>query len=488
MKRSNILIIGIGNHAKRIYVPLMHSYSKHLPINLVMGIELKGREKDIESYLHKKNIPLEMTYLDRYDAQKDMPKDIENTLNDIVKEKNIEGVIISTDPLAHKVYAKWALSQGLNILMDKPVSTRDNASVDLRQALGIEEDYKELREMYDTLQKKKDTIFTVNVQRRYEIGYQKVFELIKEVSDKFNVPVTSIQAMHSDGVWIFPDEIISQSCHPYNRGFGKCSHSGYHLFDIVWQLYMAGKIDEKFPDKGEAMTSFLLPDGLLTDINQDDYVDYFGSDYEKLKKIKDVDLPSLYQDYGEIDAFSLIRLLKDNRNICNISINLLHNSFSRRSWMLPNEDLYKGNGRVKHQSYYIQQGPFQTIQIHNYQANDKQDRNTVDDYKLGGNNHFDIYVFRNSRMFGEDEKPLQVYNLKDLDTENIMDDSKLYHEIAKGPVIQEFIQFLTGNIANEQLKSNITSHEVPVKIMSSIYASHVQQRNGNNPLVGFSIK
>jgi hypothetical protein len=487
MNKINIMIIGIGNHARRIYVPSLHKLSKIYPVNFCAGVEVIHRKADVEEYLSAKNIALPMHYVPMFDGQKKMPATVERQLNEIVRMNHIDGVVISTDPLAHKVYAKWALTQGLNILMDKPISTRDHVVSDVKQANGIVSDFRELYDLYEKNQLKKETIFSVNVQRRYELGYQKVFELINEATKKFNVPVTSIQSMHSDGVWIFPDEIVEQTCHPYNRGYGKCSHSGYHLFDIVWQFYLAGKVENKFPDHGETFTSLLQPDGYLSQINQDDYKQYFGEEYAQRFRRNEKELYPLFQKYGEIDSFSLIRLLKEKRNMCNISINLLHNGFSRRAWATPNKDLYKGNGRIKHQSYHIQQGPFQNIQIHNYQMNDKQDHNTSDEFKLGGNNHFDIYVFRNAAMFGEGTKPLTVYSLKDLDVDNKIDDTRLYHELTKEGVIIEFIQYMLGNVSKKDVKSNLPTHEVPVKIMSSIYKSHIYQNIGKNPISTFSI-
>jgi len=47
------------------------------------------------------------------------------------------------------------------------------------------------------------------------------------------------------------------------------------------------------------------------------------------------------------------------------------------------EDLYKSNGRVKHEYHNIQQGPFQNIQVHSYQKEDKQEESNELDWLLG---------------------------------------------------------------------------------------------------------
>lgn len=486
---NNIMIIGVGLHAKRIYIPTLFKHMDNMPFCLKLGVDFKSKKNNIEDYLDSNNFNLKMFYIEDYDNTQELSEENRDLLSIAVKENNITGVVISTEPLAHKSYALWAISQGLNILMDKPISTRKNVSHNIKQADGIYDDYEEILKAYLKLQKEKETVFSINVQRRYEKGYLKVFDLIKEVSEKFNAPVTSIQAMHSDGVWIFPDEIVEQTYHPYNLGYGKGSHSSYHIFDIIWQLYKNGLVKDKEPDGIEVYSSFLNPEGLLVQFGQKDYENYFGKEvYNKCKRRDEIELKELYKNYGEIDIFSNIKLTKNNINICNISVNLLHNSFSRRAWIKPNDDLYKGNGRVKHQYYYIQQGPFQCIQIHNYQSNDMQDKNTVHDYNLGGNNHFDIYVFRNAKMFSKDELPLKVYNLKDLDKENDFQDNKLFHETAKELVILEFLNYLGGFIDINSMLSNITSHDIPAKIMSLIYKSNINFENNDSPLIKSKIE
>lgn len=485
IKEINVMVIGIGHHARRIYLPALKKYQAAMPVK-IYGLDITPARELIDTYLKERDIQAEMIFIDPLKDTEQFPSEIEQRLDNFVKNNRINSVIISTDPTTHKIYANWAVKNKLHILMDKPITTQRGVAINSNQAKKLITDYREILDPYLNLQKEKRTIFSVNTQRRYELGYQKVFSLIREVADRFDVPVTSIQAGHSDGVWIFPDEIVEQNSHPYNEGYGKCSHSGFHLFDIVWQFYKAGAIDSKKPDMGEVYSSFLNPDGSLIQINQADYRKYFGEAYNTRPRRKEIELNQLFKDYGENDAFSIVRLMKENKNICNISIDLLHNSFSRRSWVEPAKDLYKGNGRIKHQYYHIQQGPFQCIQIHNYQSNDQQEVNTEADYKLGGNNHFDIYVFRNDRMFGGGTKPLEILTLPDI-AEKDFSGSELYHEAAKHRAVLQFLSTIVGDFDINKSTSPLESYDVPVKIMSSIYQSNVKYRQGENPLIKFDI-
>ncbi|MDO8486174.1 MAG: Gfo/Idh/MocA family oxidoreductase [Candidatus Staskawiczbacteria bacterium] len=144
MRSSNIIIIGVGLHAKRIYLPILFKHKKNRSFNLKFGVDLLSKRKDIEEYLKLNNFELNMIYLKDYDNTDGLSQKNIEILSALVKENGIEGVIISTEPLAHKSYALWAISQGLNILMDKPISTRVNVSHDINEAKGIYKDYEEI--------------------------------------------------------------------------------------------------------------------------------------------------------------------------------------------------------------------------------------------------------------------------------------------------------------------------------------------------------
>ncbi len=487
MKKINMIIVGLGLHSRSLYLPVLCKYKEKFNVDIKLGVDLKDQENIIRNYLLTKNMEMELYFINPFNWAENLPVELDVYLTDFVKQFNIEAVLISTEPLCHKAYAKWALRNGLHILMDKPISTRENPVSDMEQAIGIYKDYQDLKNLYDNLQKNKKTIFSINAQRRYHICHQKIISLIKEVANKFDAPVTSIQSSHADGQWRMPSEIAAPITHPFCQGYGKCSHSGYHFFDILHQYYLAGQRENKAPDVLQLMTSFVKPRGFLMQFNEKNYFDYFGEAYKNTKLSNDSNLSSIFENYGEIDASILLRFIKNGENICNSTINLLHNSFSRRAWLKPREDLYKKNGRVKHEYHSIQQGPFQNIQVHSYQSNDDHSVNNEADYLLGGNNHFDIYVFRNSVMFDKDELPLRIYKLKDLDLNKNYNENELSNDLAKEFVLTEFFGFIRGRINKNQLISNIDSHSISVKIMSYVYRSHINQIQGDSPLVEFKL-
>lgn len=472
-----IILIGCGPHAKRIYLPALNHLNK---VEISLVLELKGQEKELD-VIRRQNSETDFWFIDPFENR--LPPCLSEKLSDYVKLKNISGVIIATEPLVHIAYSEWALDNGLNILLDKPISTRRNVITSYSNAEGIYDDYLKLVEKYNELQDQKETAFVINSQRRFHGGFQFVRDQIREVKEKTGCPVTFIQAYHCDGQWRFPSEIVTQEYHPYCFGYGKASHSGYHIFDTVYQLYKASVVNEKVADKMEVVSSFIQPNGFFKQITEGDYQRIFGVSYDKVKRWSAEELEKLCRGFGEIDLSSLITLKKDGDAIANFTINLIHNGFSGRTWVYPGADLYKGNGRIKHESYHIQQGPFQNIQIHTYQGSDKHDANNELEEELGGKNHFDVFVFRNPLISNNARQP-STYKLSDLiDYSNNNHQSNITMELVKWRVVEEFVEYLKGNRRKDLLESQLEDHLVPVSIMSSIYRSNILRKLGKNNIV-----
>jgi hypothetical protein len=326
----------------------------------------------------------------------------------------------------------------------------------------------------------------INSHRRFHSGFEFVKKKIKDIGEKTNCPVTFIQAYHCDGQWRLPNEIINQEYHPYCSGYGKASHSGYHIFDTIYELYKSSGVDEKFAESMEIVSSFIKPNGFFTQFNEKDYLKIFGEDYNLVNHYSDEQLKELCRDFGEIDLSAIITLKKNDEAIANFNVNLIHNGFAGRTWIKPGEDLYKGNGRIKHESYNIQQGPFQNIQIHAYQAVDKHDDCIGNDDSLGGKNHFEIYVFQNPLVADKSKQP-SVYTYKDT-TENgsSSNEPMITMESVKFKVVEEFADYLIGKRKKQTINSQIEDHVIPVQIMSGIYSSNIMKQKGRSGIVKVS--
>lgn len=465
------MVIGCGPHAKRIYLPALHSLKTQHKINLKVVVELESQADTTKATTSAMFQDVEFLFTPPFKDPYALPARLAKQLNNAVERHKINGVIIATEPLSHMQYALWAMSRGLHILMDKPISTHKNVANSIPHANRLAADFAMLATRRDPTK-----AFIVNAQRRYHPGFQYALEQVNTVARKYGIPITAMQSTHCDGQWRLPKEILTQAYHPY-IGYGKVSHSGYHLIDVVSRFMQSSFVSSgKAFDKIGVYSSFVRPTGLLNQQNRNDYLRVFGEGYEEVNELSDLQLAELYKKAGEaeVDSSSLITLFNQGHATANVSLNLMHNGFARRTWILPGSDLYKGNGRVKHEYHNIEQGPFQNIQIHSYQANDKHEVNTEDDYSLGGNNHFDIYIFRNSGILGG--KPLQVIRSKDLAAQINHDSSKLVIEQVKHRVVQEFIEVILGKREPADTQSDLTTHALSANLMSLIYKAGIKHK------------
>jgi hypothetical protein len=479
MPFKNLLLIGCGLHARAFYFPTLKKLQTETGLRISAVVDLRSNQHAVSLFLSEKYSDCVPYYVESSGER--LSGETVALLNRIVTENKIEGVIVSTDPLNHKSYSLWALSNNLHLLLDKPITTRVDAVLDIKQANAIETDYQELFSAYQEALKIKETSFIVCAHRRYHPGLNTALQLIGEIAEKTGCPVTNIHSYHCDGQWRLPGEMVTQTHHSYFDGHGKVSHSGYHFIDSLYRFRTAGMKSGKSADSIDIFSSFIRPRGLLKQLKREDYEKIFGKEYNTVNPFSDSELAVKFERFGEIDAEINFTFYCNNEPVGLATLSLLHNGYSRRSWVRPGTDLYKGNGRVKHEQHRIHLGPFLCVQIHSYQSKDKHDDCDSSDLELGGNNHFEMFIFRNTAII--DGKPVERYSLADLATKNSFADNELHiHRIKEGAV-REFAQFINGQINRQQLQSDIADHSIPVRLMSAIYRSWVQRQSGENPVV-----
>jgi predicted dehydrogenase len=477
---TNLLLIGFGAHAKRIYYPICQRDGKVFGFRLVCAVDLWKKKQDIQQFLTAQNDhTTQMHYLRPEEKNCDelMPS-LRRNLDEIVDGHHVQGVVISTEPLAHMPYARWALRKGLSILMDKPISTKAGASTSEAAATQIVSDYDELLQLYTKAQERQSRVlFNIVTQRRYHPVFQRVRELISDMFQWTNCPVTSVQSFHCDGQWWMPAELVDIDYHPCNQGYGKCSHSGYHFFDLVPWFLEAAESPKKKLNNVDVFTNFLRPQDFLTQLSLSDYEHLFDNFKGKYSEEQ---LQSLYAEYGEIDAFSSFAFRHDDRILTLGTINLAHNGFSQRGWpSAVGRDLYKGNGRVRQETHTIEQGPFQSIFLHSYQSKDVDPNEEDGIYDIGGEYHCDAHVFRNSSLVPS-WKTYEQLSIRDLDAARMRGKSRGHQEEARRQAILEFVAYLQGRDTTST--SDLATHRRGVKLMAGVYISAARRNLGLDPL------
>ena len=328
------------------------------------------------------------------------------TLDEAVAKSPDCSVIISTEAKAHMPYLFWAIDKDLDILMDKPISAPIGAGTNITAARQIFEDYLAIAAR---LEKSKSNVI-VQCQRRSHPGYQLVNTYLSDFLQDYQIPISYIDIYHADGMWCMPPELFQRENHPYKYGYGKLMHSGYHFIDLLaWLLNLNLLVTHKKPTVMDLFVKCFKGYDFLHQISAADYQKLFNTD-----QFKPFFKPAMKQQaktLGEIDTSILCQLKRQDVVITTATLNLQQNSFSRRAWIDLPADVYKGNGRVRHERLNIQVANLLNIQVHSYQSYEvgKKDVETTG---AGHEDHFDVYIFRNSELIGG--KTLEKYAIGEM--------------------------------------------------------------------------
>ena len=431
-KKQNIALIGLGPHAKRIYL----NYFKKHKTNFSLLVDLKSKKDYARKYLNEngfKNTKI-FTIDDTLKDNNLLPKDIESNLLSVCETLEISHIIIATEAKAHNMYIHFALENHFDVLTDKPITVTKNMT-SLRSIEKVRRQYYDILDLAN----KSDVMCKVMCQRQFHKGYEYIKNLLNETVKKYQITITYIDIYHSDGNWEMPHDMLKEN-HPYKYGYGKLFHSGYHFIDNLSDFIKINnqlKGNKKIA-KAEVYSSALIPNDELNIFNKDDFQRIF----------KDQEIPEYYYQeklpkfdkFGEKNFYGAINFRnKNNQLITHCNLNLLHYGFSRRGW-IETKDFYKSNGRIRHEYINIQVGPLMNIQVHSYQSKEIKDR-TNDmslEEQVGGLEHFDIHIYRNSDLIGG--KPHEVIKLGDLYTEKEKKNILGYNELSREVYITNFLK------------------------------------------------
>jgi len=483
-RAPDVLVIGVGPHARRNHLPVLLDEQRSGRLGTIIGIDLVETQDINDEYVRSTgSSAFSMVYLKKNDiGHAKLPPSTERLLDGFVARHGIRGVVVATEPSFHLAYAKWALDRGLSVLMDKPVSARVNASLDESQAALLLDDYDELMRCYAKAKlRNPGVVVSMMSQRRYHPAFRTMRSLVNEVAEATNCPITSIQSFHSDGQWRLPTELVDIGYHSYDQGYGKASHSGYHFLDIVPWLLEAAEAPGKELDEVEVFANVVRPRDLLRQLDFEDYRRIFA-DFDEHNRYSAADLWRRVRYHGEVDAFVSLAFRSAGRTMTLGSVNLVHNGFSQRGSVLPNRtDLYKGNGRVRHESHVIEQGPFQAIYFQSYQARDGVAG--ADPAGVGGDRHVDVHVFRNRSLFPAWESHRHL-RLEDMEDGSVP--VRGHQEGARRRSVEEFLEHLRGD--GLPATSDLTEHRRGCVLMTGAYLSAARRRGGGNPVVSLDFR
>ncbi|MER6617787.1 Gfo/Idh/MocA family oxidoreductase [Streptomyces xantholiticus] len=481
---KNFLVIGVGPHARLNHLPSLWAGQAAGLVGRVIGVDVADAVGDIAaSNSAGGTSELPVTFIEPFDAtRRTLPAPVRKTLDSLVREHSVDAVVISTEPSFHMVYTHWALGHGLSVLLDKPLSVHANCSVDPFKASAILRDFDEILARYEAVRRTHpEVLVTVQCQRRYHPAFRHMRRLIAEVAEVTNCPVTSVQSFHSDGQWRMPNELIDISYHSFDQGYGKCAHSGYHFFDIVPWLLRAGEAPGKELDSVDIHANFSRPRDFLAQLDVNDYARLFPES-EAANPYTEAHLLTATEAFGEIDAFVSMAYKSGGRTMTLGSINLVHNGFSQRGRFSPaHANLYKGNGRVRHESHIVQQGPFQAIHYHSLQTLGDRGTEAGGPHGVGEQGHIEIHVFRNS-SFHADWKTHETLDYDALTTVSESGAEEPTQSASRRRSMQEFLEYVNGRRTRREMSSELTDHRRGATLMAGTYLSAAQQWVDGSPV------
>jgi predicted dehydrogenase len=474
-KDFRIALAGCGPHAHRVYLKLIQKYLKNK--NLVPGllIDLKSKKSKVESFLKDISYTFdEIIYLDDSELTTEYfsPKNKE-ILNKALKQHKIDGIIISTEPKAHKKYCLLAMENDLCVLMDKPITSPINSSTSEKGAQKIKTDYLEILKA----KKKSKGKIVVQCQRRYHDGYIFVVNYLIRFIKEFKVPITYLDIFHSDGCWNMFNEFYERENHPYKYGYGKLMHSGYHFIDLLAWFLSVNKHAVSY-DTICLQATPLKPSDLNYQLSK-----LLPKVFEEsaVKRIYNKYNLNHLKKFGELDTYCKVFLYEKGNLVTSANLDLLQNAFSRRSWSDLPRDTYKGNGRVRHERINIEIGPLLNIQLHSYQAYETGKPEKITG--MGNIDHFEIYIYRNSGLVGG--KSFEKYDFGEKDrAKNKKDPYYLGHNERARNVA--FLNFLSKNDSGTSIEDQCLT----IDLMTALSSSQAKNYNTKNNSIkkSFSLK
>ncbi|MEV6976938.1 Gfo/Idh/MocA family oxidoreductase [Kitasatospora sp. NPDC093806] len=479
----NVLVVGVGPHTRLNHLSALAAAQDAGLAGTVTGVDLPHAAVAAVEYGTPGRLRrMPVVAVQQIPATRQtLPRGVRQVLEGVVRRERIGAVVVATEPSVHLPYALWAMERGLPVLLDKPLTVHPAASTDPAAAMAIADDFETLLDAYRAA-RRRDPRMVVSVlsQRRWHPAFRLVRELIGEVAETTNCPVTSIRSSHGDGQWRLPDELVDLSYHGFDRGYGKAAHSGYHHFDVVPWWLAAGERPGKEIDEIEVHAACTRPADFLAQLTVADH-ELLLPGLADRNPYTEQDLHRLTAGFGEVDVFLNVAYRSRGRTMALGSHSLAHTTFSQRGNLHPEPGgLYKSNGRIGQETHIIQQGPFQALHLHILQSL-HADQDGIDRRAPGGADHIELHVFRNNKMCPDWERH-RTLGFADLVQGSGTGAVLPTQRSARTCAIVEFLSNLAGRIPRTAMASDLADHRRPARLMAAAYLSMARRyADGGRP-------
>lgn len=359
MKKHNVIVIGLGPHARACQYRFLEDMAQlDYPIKIRLLVELQDRKKDVEEYLaNKKLLPDEIFGLPVSDRNSPTINSV--LLNKLEQIKDeIDGIVLCTEPKAHKKYILWGLKNDIDILADKPLTAP------IVNEQGPKQVWQDYLDIEDAIKKSKAHL-TLLTNKRVHPAYQEVYNQVKDFVTQYNMPITHIEITDGGGVWPFPIEFLTRENHPYKYGYGILLHTGFHFVDLLLHYQSINHLIGLEEDKINLHSFGTTPFDVLQQMPQKIYERLFpGEDFSK--EFKEIPLQD-YKKYGCLDVISNMQFEKNGAVITQATLNILQNTLSARDQRALPDNIYLKLGRLSQNYISIFCGPLFNVRLNFFQ-------------------------------------------------------------------------------------------------------------------------
>lgn len=399
---KNILIVGgSGTWSGQAYIPSI--------IKDDSNISLVGILDPVNPYYSQKTIS-HFAYLTKHKVKwiKSPRYCDAKLLKQCISENDIDIVIISTPPKFHYDYTLASLKCGVDVICDKPIISTTAQSSSLESALSNIEKHQNLltaiKESFNPKALRRCFVLTP-LRRKVQETYTNVYDSIKLIKESFGQEISNVTISHNDGVFRFDDEVeLKCGSHGYHEGFGKLTHTGYHILDVIAGLIEFGCDTENVECVCKIINCNTVRDMLNSNSNK--FNAHLLHATPTSSNISNITLET------EMDITISYTLYRNNEKFCNIIVDLIHCGKSNRTKNHYDFDNYNDQGRTNELTMHMQQGSlFSTQMIISTLSGSNG--------TIGNGYTFKHYHPKIAKRI--QQEPVQVLNFKDQSTENTID-------------------------------------------------------------------
>ena len=376
-------MIGLGPHAQVCqYYFLEQMRRQGVPVRIRLLVELQDRAEDVEQFLQKQSLQPDQLF-GLPESDRNSPEIHPQLLSYLEKIKHtVDGILLCTEPKAHKKYILWALANNIDVLSDKPLTAP------LVNEQGFNQVWQDYQDIEAALSKSSARLCLLTNKRLHK-AYSELYNQARDFVTEYKMPITHIEISEGGGVWAFPAEFEARENHPYKYGYGVLLHTGFHYVDLLLHYQSINHLIGLQEDKINVHAFGTTPYDAVHQIPQHVYEKLFPKE-SFAQEFAALPLEE-YKKYGITDLISSVQFMKEGAVITQGTLNMLQNTLSARSKRPTPANPYLQLGRLTQNYISLFCGPLFQVRLSFFQP---------DQLPKGEYDYYVVETQRNTALVG----------------------------------------------------------------------------------------